>query len=471
MVRNHVNASDLTVLRNWKNHVQGWFILFMHEGQLLFLNSNELFEVSGLWDQIEVILNRRNFPLIVETTLLPFEGRIVYHGFLSEMPISMGEGFRSMLESEIKEALKEPRIITGADELIQIAPKIRERQAEELAKQAEQDEALEEEGRKQMHGFHEGVLSGLAEEEREEAINRHMMEDMDLGTHDYAVSFIKRGLTKGRVTRDLQKLLEGEGKEILRRWALILGIEDPGRGTKADLIKGLLPVLRSNSFLPELMVREGLSMDKFEAYRGLYEVGGEMELSESEIKNLSGVPVATRLLCYSFYTKGSSEGKGKFTFVIPEDIMGVLSDLDWDEIRAHIIAEEAAADITEACVGLRGIVKTDEAFEEFCRFHPSALDWKEFDEVIADAIRNDRIGCVWLEADDGNDYLLDYDIAGYYRDMENHEDSVEEYENDYFEDSFLCGSLKPLENILAQRNDKKIRHLEGNMLSSMEIYD
>ena len=257
----------------------------------------------------------------------------------------------------------------------------------------------------------------------------------------------------------------------------MLGVEAQGKGNKADLIHALLPELSSNAFLPELTLRAGLSTSQFEAYRKLYEMGGMMEVPEREITSLVGLPATTSLICYAFYTKGSSKSGGQFTFVIPNEIMDVLDEMDWDEIHEGLVNRDAAAHIADAAVELRGIAKADEVYDEYCRFHPAALDRDEFEEAVIDAMVEDSIGCTWLKADDGDDYLLHYEIAAFYNgeiekarieDAEGLEDAGEYRPMDY---AVIKGPLAPLEFILEERKEKHARPLEDNMLSSRDVYE
>ena len=465
-----LGTEDLAVVKSWHNSLPGWFVIFNHNNRLLFLRGAALFEVTGLWDKIENVLGRSDYPMMVETTLLPFEGKIVYHGFMRSMPVSIGKGMRGMIESEIKDALRESKIITGSDEFIKAASEIKAKEAKENAERSKWEADLAAEGRKQMEGYHKGILSGLTEEEREETVSAEMKKGMSDDIRQYIVDSLKSNVTKGPVTRDLKELLSKETKDILQRWAVILGTEVAGKGTKADLICALIPELKTNPFLAELTLRIGLSLNQFDAYRRLYEAGGEFEIAEDEIQTLSGVPAASRLTCYSFYTKGTKRRSGKFTFVIPSDIMELLSGLDWDDMRRHIFSYKAAADVAEAVAELRGVAKVDEAYEEFCRFYPAALDRRGFEEAVTDSITDESIGCVWLAADDGEDYLLHYEVAGFYREAAG-QGNESHNKNESEDDGFIQGSIDPIGFIEEPRKDKKARPLEEDMLSSKAVFD
>ena len=467
-----LGAGDIEVVKSWRTSLQGLFIVFKHEGRILFLRGKTLFEVTGLWDEIETVLKNPDWPVMIETTLLPFRESIVYHGFITIMPVSMGKGMRDMLDSEIEEALRDAEMISGSEDFIRIVPEIKEAEEKERDAREKREAGLAEKGKRQMEGYHRGVLAGLSEAEREEAIETEMKKDIaNSRVQSSLIDILKNNVSKGPVTRDLQKLISGEPKGKLQRWAIILGVKVPGKGTKADLISALLPELRENPFLPELTLRVGLNLNQFEAYRKLYETGGVLEITENEITTLAGLPPATSLMCYSFYTKGRSKNGGKFTFVIPEDIMGVLAARDWDEIHDLIVSREAAADIADAVVELRGIAKVDEAYDEFCRFYPSGMERSDFDGALSDAIAEERIGCVWLEADDGSDYLLNYQIGEYYMEKTDPEDELyTEDESGFYSDSFIRGPLEPLGFIIEQQKKRLARPLDEDMLSSRAVF-
>lgn len=465
-----LGSEDLSVIKSWNSSLPGWFIIFEHNNKLLFLRGNVLFEVTGLYDEIKKVLNSPEFPMVAETTLLPFEKEIVYYGFMKLMPVSMGKGMRDMIKSEIEDALHDPIIISGSDGFIRIASDIKDKEAEERERSAKRESDLAEQGKSLMEGYHKGILFGLSEQEREDAIDAEMKKAMSGGIQQSILDSMKHNVTKGTVTRDLEKLLSKERKDYLQRWVFLLGLDVTGKGTKADLIHTLIPEFTTNPFPVELTLRGGLSLNQFDAYRKLYEEGGEFEIPEDEIMTLSGLPVSTHPICYSFYTKGTSGTKGEFTFVIPEDIMGILSDIDWDEVRREIFICKAAADIADAVVELRGVVKIEEAYDEFCRFYPAALDRMEFEEIVANSVADESIGCVWLEADEGGDYLLHYEAAGCYRDIVNQDDETQG-EDVFGNDNYIRGSIEPFAFIEDRRKGIKARPLEETMLSSSEVFD
>lgn len=466
-----LDTEDLAVIESWRNALHGLFVVFKHGDRLLFMRNKVLFEVTGLFDGIDNILKRPNYPILVETTLLPFEKKIVYHGFMKIMPASIAEGMREMLKSEFENALRDSGVITKSDDFITASPKIREAEIRDMAERMRYEADLAEKAKSQMKGFHRGILAGLSEPEREEAIATEMNKYLsNPESRKSLIGIIKKHVTKGVISRNLEKLLASEMKEQLQRWALVLGADVQGKGTKADLINALLPEMESNPFLYDLTLRAGLNRVQFDAYRRLYEAGGVFEIMENEIKTLKDIPTVLSVMCYSFFSKGSKNGNGKFTFVIPEDIMEVLGTLDWDEIREMIVCRETAADIVDAVVELRGVVKLDDAYEEFCRYHPSEMDKSNFENAIGDALAEDRISCGLLEADDGNNYLIHYEIAGYYKEATDPEyEDGKEYTG--FEDYFMRGPLEPLKFIIDQQKGKRARPLEDNMLSSMAVFD
>ena len=197
------STKDLKVIENWRSSLSGWFTVFKDKGRLVFLRDNKLFEVTGLYEEIENVLKSSDFPMLVQTTLLPFENKVVYHGFLSHMPITMGEGMRDMIEKEIEEALQLPVVINTADKFIRDAAKIKEKEEKERAEREEHERVLEEESEKQMEGFHKGALVGLSGQEREDAVDAELEKNVRLGLVKSMIADLKERTVKGQVTRDL----------------------------------------------------------------------------------------------------------------------------------------------------------------------------------------------------------------------------------------------------------------------------
>ena len=62
--------------------------------------------VKGIRDDLDDILNPLNIPIIVNTTLLMFNGKIIYNSFFTMENIQMGNDFKLAVIKEMDKALK-----------------------------------------------------------------------------------------------------------------------------------------------------------------------------------------------------------------------------------------------------------------------------------------------------------------------------------------------------------------------------
>jgi len=110
-------ADALEIVASWKHAVLGKFYIFRYlTNYTIFLtadgSSHKAFGVLGLADPLEEIFGP-NLPLLVEATLLPFEGKIICDGLVSGYNITFGGGVKKRLNEEYKQAKEEFGIITS----------------------------------------------------------------------------------------------------------------------------------------------------------------------------------------------------------------------------------------------------------------------------------------------------------------------------------------------------------------------
>ncbi len=80
---------------------------------MVFLSSTEpvvAYGVVALFDPFEVVIGPY-LPRMIETTLLPFKGRIVYDGLITGFNIFFGGGIKRSLNESYKEAKERSGII------------------------------------------------------------------------------------------------------------------------------------------------------------------------------------------------------------------------------------------------------------------------------------------------------------------------------------------------------------------------
>ncbi|MCX6056040.1 MAG: hypothetical protein NTZ74_14225 [Chloroflexi bacterium] len=108
-------SEDLDVLKTWKYHRQGDFILFkVLKKYSIFISqdkTNDVFAVKGLHSSFEDIFGPC-LPIMINTVLLPFNDEIVTDGLFQSYNLTFGSGYRSQFKSIYDDAKELGAIIT-----------------------------------------------------------------------------------------------------------------------------------------------------------------------------------------------------------------------------------------------------------------------------------------------------------------------------------------------------------------------
>lgn len=118
-----LSTDDLSVISKWKTFIRGQFYIFRYlKDYAVFIDASKVYGVVGLNERIEDILADRPLPVIVETILLPYHGKIVYDGVMQSYNIHFGGGIRSNLKEQYAAAKQNGRIITSLEPETAAAP-------------------------------------------------------------------------------------------------------------------------------------------------------------------------------------------------------------------------------------------------------------------------------------------------------------------------------------------------------------
>jgi hypothetical protein len=112
----HLSDDDLAIVRSWQHLVAGRFYVFRElKKYTVFLSTTSpaiAYGVLALSQQFEDLIGPY-LPILTQTVLLPFKGRIVYDGLMSNYNISFGGGIRRSLNESFKEAKVRHGIVTA----------------------------------------------------------------------------------------------------------------------------------------------------------------------------------------------------------------------------------------------------------------------------------------------------------------------------------------------------------------------
>jgi hypothetical protein len=110
-----LSSADLAVVASWRYRRAGsFYIVRTLKKYTVFLSEDSpprAYGVLGLSTPIEE-LARGPLPVLAQTVLLPFEGRIIYDGLLHWYAVVFGPGIRARLNAEYRNAQEREGIIT-----------------------------------------------------------------------------------------------------------------------------------------------------------------------------------------------------------------------------------------------------------------------------------------------------------------------------------------------------------------------
>jgi len=104
-----LSEEDTQILTGWKNNIPGHFMVITHlKKHSVLMNDKEdmLYGVIGIRSPIADMLPLDMLPMMIQTTLLPFKGRIIYDSLLNVHNVHIGPAVKKnckVLYSEIKE--------------------------------------------------------------------------------------------------------------------------------------------------------------------------------------------------------------------------------------------------------------------------------------------------------------------------------------------------------------------------------
>jgi Domain of unknown function (DUF6398) len=109
-------AEELDIVGSWRHLVAGKFCIFRElQKYTVFLSTSAptiAYGVLALSQPFEEMVGPY-LPVLTETVLLPFKGKIVYDGLMTRYNISYGAGIRRSLNESFKEAKLERGVVTS----------------------------------------------------------------------------------------------------------------------------------------------------------------------------------------------------------------------------------------------------------------------------------------------------------------------------------------------------------------------
>ena len=115
-----LSPENLIIVESWKKKINSKFLLMKHseEGTIFFDQSkaSKAYAVLGLYDDLEDIFPKQYLPIMIETVLLPFKGKIVYNGLFISYNVHFGKSIRESFEMSFRESKSKYGVIISLDE-------------------------------------------------------------------------------------------------------------------------------------------------------------------------------------------------------------------------------------------------------------------------------------------------------------------------------------------------------------------
>lgn len=106
-------TEQISILTGFKKTITSDFVIFKClTNNAIFIDTkdNQFYAVKALGDSFNHFFNR--FPVLVQTTLLPFNDKIVYDGFIKPTGVYFGSGMKSTMNKDYKLAKNNNQILT-----------------------------------------------------------------------------------------------------------------------------------------------------------------------------------------------------------------------------------------------------------------------------------------------------------------------------------------------------------------------
>ncbi|MBP9186045.1 MAG: hypothetical protein KBG11_03015 [Bacteroidia bacterium] len=110
---NHLSPEQISTLNGFKKTISSTFIIFKCLSKnAIFIDTkdNKFYAVKALGDSFYEFFDR--FPVLVKTTLMPFNDKIVYDGFINPTGVYFGSGMTSTMKEDYKLAKVNNQILT-----------------------------------------------------------------------------------------------------------------------------------------------------------------------------------------------------------------------------------------------------------------------------------------------------------------------------------------------------------------------
>jgi len=109
----HLTKEQISILLGFKKTITSDFVILKcltNYAIFMDVKDKRFYAVKGLGDSFDLFFDR--FPVLVKTTILPFNNQIVYDGFIKSTVVFFGSGMTATMKEDYKLAKKNNQILT-----------------------------------------------------------------------------------------------------------------------------------------------------------------------------------------------------------------------------------------------------------------------------------------------------------------------------------------------------------------------
>lgn len=394
-----LDSRNLAIAASWKSALPGLYTLVRYQsGRALLMSDAGVFSVCGVTYELEQEIGPA--PAYVEMVLLPFDGLIVYDGFLQAYDADKMPAEAQRIQDEFENRCAKGIALT-ADDFIRQADAYLEAQRDKEFEALLADVAREAHaGAEELpDGFHRGALAGLSPDERRKTVSERLLQVFPPSEPDE--KDFDRRVRKREPVRSLEECLMLLRKADLDVVAQVLGMGSLARLRKAEMVSELMAELPN--------CPEALESRLIIAGDGDYELA--CRLARGEVVHFgeherSRYARMWSMEPYVFIFRGVTG----YTALIPDELQRTFAAIDINAIDRIRRQQKQAMNCIDACVLLCGVVAVDDVYDQYRGLVSDVLGRDDFDALIdAEAYHPDSAFETWTYAP--MQYLVHYTLT------------------------------------------------------------
>jgi hypothetical protein len=423
-----LTRSDLNTVKDWKHALTGRFTLVKHEGGYSYLMlDHKAYAVMGIFTEISTMMP--DPPVIVATTLLPFEGLITYDSQMNKYPVGLTDSMSRVLADEFEAIVAKGDVYKSAQALIRNVPyhleEGRQRELDRKIDEYQREKRALDPAGSMPEGYYMGRLSTVSFADREAVIAAELEAERGAqatqasgggGTASGPPALIGRSrrhmlasVRKGEPDRDLRTAFGLLTKDKLVDLARLVQIPNRHQMRKAELIERLCdapPVFFSGIISSYMLVATDSDIEVLD---DLANNGGRLDYDAADL--LAPPILPDNPPAFYHWRNGDT-----ISTVMPEQFVQAYQQADRELLLSERVDINRLIELANAAAELYGIITLYGFSELYASYYPEARSTPEMQFIMLMDLDGspEASYCIWADreaaarnADDGLKALID----------------------------------------------------------------